>query len=108
MIPVRVPADVKVTLASGRRMAARRGHPIDTEPCPVCDRALGDGVTVLVFVGIAPEDRKPGGYTTGGAVAVHAACAGVPEEEPEREAELGLRRRRDESLYVLAGFPVRM
>lgn len=88
MIPVRIPADVKVTLASERRFAARRGHPIDAEPCPVCDVPVGEKVAVLVVVGIAPEDRKPGGFTTGGAVAVHAACAGVPEEEPEREAEL--------------------
>lgn len=93
MIPVRVPADVKVPLASERRFAAHRGHPLDPMPCPVCDGPLGEKVTVLVVVGIAPEDREPGGYTTGGAVAVHAECAGVPEEEPEREAELPLRRR---------------
>lgn len=93
MIPVRVPADIKVTLASERRFAAHRGHPIDPLPCPVCDGPLGDLVTVLVVVGIAPEDRKPGGFTTGGAVAVHAVCAGVPEGEPEREAELPPRRR---------------
>lgn len=82
MIPVRVRSDAKPVLASDRRFAARRGHPIDSDPCPVCDGPLGDRVTVLVFVGIAPEDRKPGGYTTGGAVAVHAACAGVPDEGP--------------------------
>ena len=82
MIPVRVPAATMPVLASERRFAADRGHPLDVRPCPVCDGPLGERVTVLVFAGIAPEDRKPSGYTTGGAVAVHAACAGVPEEEP--------------------------
>jgi hypothetical protein len=81
MIPIRVPATMTAPLASERRFAAHRGHPIDEYPCPVCDEPVGEHVAVLVFVGIAPEDRKPGGYTTGGAVAVHAACAGVPEEE---------------------------
>ena len=95
MIPVRIPADVKVPLASERRFAAHRGHPLDPQPCPVCDGPLGDLVTVLVVVGIAPGDRKPGGYTTGGAVAVHAVCAGVPEEEPAREAELPARCRQE-------------
>ncbi len=70
-------------LASGRRFAAGRGHPLDAYPCPVCDGPLGDQVTVLIFAGIAPEDRKGHGFTTGGAVAVHADCAGVDEEEPE-------------------------
>jgi hypothetical protein len=84
VIPVRVPATAKPVLASERRFAASRGHPLDSLPCPVCDGPLGDQVTVLVLAGIAPEDRKPAGATTGAAVAVHAACAGVPEEEPER------------------------
>lgn len=80
MIPVRVPAATMPVLASERRFAANRGHPLDEYPCPVCDGPLGERVIVLVFVGIAPEDRKPGGYTVGGSVAVHAVCAGVPEE----------------------------
>jgi hypothetical protein len=83
MIPVRVRADAMPVLASERRFAANRGHPLDDLPCPVCDRPLGEQVIVLVLAGIAPEDRKPAGVTLGGAVAVHAACAGVPEEEPE-------------------------
>jgi hypothetical protein len=82
MIPVRVPADLKPVLANERRFAAGRGHPIDEMPCPACDEPLGAGVTVLVFVGYHPEDRKDGGWTTGAAVAVHALCAGVPETEP--------------------------
>jgi hypothetical protein len=83
IIPVRVPADAKPVLASERRMAMQPGHPLYGYPCPVCDRDLGGEVTVLVFAGIDPEDRKPSGWATGEAVAVHAACAGVPEEEPE-------------------------
>jgi hypothetical protein len=70
-------------LASGRRMSIRRDHPLYDEPCPVCDGPLGEGVTVLVFAGIDPESRKSAGWTTGAAVAVHASCAGVPQEEPE-------------------------
>ena len=82
MIPVRVPADLKPVLAHERRWPAHRGHPLDACPCPVCDEPLGDKVIVLVFAGIMPEDRKEnpvGRWTTGGAVAVHAVCAGVPE-----------------------------
>jgi hypothetical protein len=86
IIPVRVPADAKPVLANERRFAANRGHPLDDYPCPVCDGPLGEQVTVLVLAGIAPEDRKPGGWTTGSAVAVHAACAGVPDEEPGNDA----------------------
>lgn len=83
VIPVRVPADAKPVLASERRFAAHRGHPIDIHPCPVCGLPLGDRVTVLILAGIEPSDRKPDGWTTGAAIMVHAACAGVPEEEPE-------------------------
>ena len=82
MIPVRVPASARPVLASGRRMTMQPGHPMYDELCPVCDNLLGGRVIVLVLAGIAPEDQKDGGYTTGGAVAVHAACAGVPEKEP--------------------------
>jgi hypothetical protein len=82
IIPVRVPAALMPVLANERRFAAGRGHPLDAHPCPVCDKPIGEGVSVLVFAGIDPEDRKPGGWTTGEAVAVHALCAGVPEQEP--------------------------
>jgi hypothetical protein len=83
IIPVYVPAGARPVLASERRMGARRGHPIDQSPCPVCDLPLGDQVIVLVLAGIEPGDRKPSRQATGAAVAVHAMCAGVPEEEPE-------------------------
>ncbi|MFC6081001.1 hypothetical protein [Sphaerisporangium aureirubrum] len=33
----------------------------------------------LVAVGVDPDDRKPAGWTTGGAVAVHTACARAPK-----------------------------
>jgi hypothetical protein len=80
MIPVRVPAGMAVTLANERRFApAAEGHWLHGQPCPVCDEPLGQGTTVLVFAGILPEDRKPGGWTTGAAVAVHETCALPPE-----------------------------
>jgi hypothetical protein len=77
MIPVRVPAGLKPTLANGRRFPAADGW------CPVCDETLAEGPVVLVFCGIAPADRREGEnrWTNGGAVAVHAVCAGVPDEE---------------------------
>lgn len=76
MIPVRVPADLKVTLANERRFPAPEpSHGLHGEPCPVCDEPLATGPLVLVFVGIMAEDRKAGGWTTGAAVAVHEACA---------------------------------
>lgn len=90
MIPVRVPADLKTVLANERRFTVQPDHPVAEHVCPVCDgplyatpRADGEGLdmvpgpVVLVFVGIAPEDRKDAGWTTGAAVAVHEACAGV-------------------------------
>lgn len=83
IIPVRVPATARPVLASERRMSIRPDHPLYDSPCPVCDHPLGEMVTVLVLAGIEPGDRKPTGWTTGAAVAVHALCAGVPEEAPE-------------------------
>ena len=83
MIPVRVPAGTVPVLASERRISIPPGHPLYDSPCPVCDGLRGEAVTVLVFAGIEPESRKPAGWATGAAVAVHASCAGVPEEKPE-------------------------
>ena len=79
MIPVRVLSSTKPILASERRFS---NGTAENYPCPVCDLPLGTGIVVLVFVGIEPERRKPGGYTTGAAVAVHAVCAGVDEKGP--------------------------
>jgi hypothetical protein len=80
VIPVRVPADAKVTFASERLFTISPSHPVYHDKCPVCDIRFSESgqPAVLVFVGIAPEDRKPGGWTTGAAVCVHAACAGGP------------------------------
>lgn len=91
MIPVRVPADATPVLASTRRMRIERGHPLYDEPCPVCGNRLGDGVTVLILAGIAPEDQvlQPAGkWTTGVAICVHVMCAGVPEVVHTVDCEL--------------------
>lgn len=79
MIPVRVASDAQPVLASERLITMQVDHPMYFQPCPVCDRHLGAQDVVLVLVGIAPEDRKPAGFTNGAAVPVHASCAGVPE-----------------------------
>lgn len=92
MIPVRVPVTARPVLATGRRFTVAPGHPLAEAPCPVCDGPLGDGQeVVLVLAGIAAEDRKLTGWTTGAAVAVHATCAGYAESGPAeagQEAEL--------------------
>ena len=76
MIPVRVPADMKATRAVDRVFApVATGHWLEETPCPVCDEPVGVLPSVLIFVGISPEDRKPAGWTTGAAVAVHQECA---------------------------------
>jgi hypothetical protein len=84
MIPVRVPVDLKVTLATDRVFDMKPGHPLSHSQCPVCEEFLMNRRCVLVFAGIAPDDRKPAGFTTGAAVAVHEACAagGPPAELP--------------------------
>ena len=84
MIPVRVRMDTKPVLASDRVMTIASDHPLAREGvlCPACDRAFTlNNKAVLVFVGIDPEDheRHSGAYGTGGAVAVHAACAGLQD-----------------------------
>lgn len=83
MIPVRVFATAKPLLATGRRFTIRASHPMAGQDCPVCEEPLLDRVLVLVLAGIAPEDRKADGVTTGAAVAVHALCAGYAPEEPD-------------------------
>lgn len=80
MIPVRVPAELKVTTVGGVRTLPPDSQ-LHGEPCPACGDPLHIRPIVLVAIGISPEDRKPGGYTTGGAVAVHADCAGTPDDE---------------------------
>lgn len=78
IIPVRVRSDSPITIVGDSRPALASDHPLADRDCPVCDSPLTEGALVLVLVGIAPPDRKPhGGWTTGAAVAVHAACAGA-------------------------------
>ncbi|WP_137991234.1 hypothetical protein [Streptomyces vilmorinianum] len=83
IIPVRVHADAQVHTVGGIR-ELQPDHPLYSEHCPVCDFLLGTQPITLVFVGIEPEDRKDTGWTTGGAVAVHAACAGLADEDREQ------------------------
>jgi len=77
MIPVRVHADFQPPYVAVKHV--QPDHPlVDTAfDCPVCDESLSDRCVALVPVGIQAKDRKPAGWTTGAAVAVHATCAGV-------------------------------
>jgi hypothetical protein len=70
----------------GVRRNTDETHWVYVADCPVCDEGISDEPYVLVFVGIDPEDRKDSGWTNGGAVVVHAACAGV-SDEPTAEKE---------------------
>lgn len=75
MIPIRVPVDAPVHVMD-KQFTIAPDHPLADAYCQVCDQLLSDGPVVLVFVGIAPEDHKPAGWTTGAAVAIHQACTG--------------------------------
>lgn len=75
MIPVPVPVDAPLHTVGGVRELAA-DHPLFDTDCPVCDFVLGFEPITLVYVGMMPGDRKETGWTTGAAVAVHAACAG--------------------------------
>lgn len=87
MIPVEVPADARPVLASEIIFTIEPDHLLYGQPCPACGQPLSvTADVVLVLAGIAPENQKGSGYTAGGAVAVHAACAGV---EPADEADHG-------------------
>lgn len=73
MIPVRVPADAQVTEVGGvRRMDV--DHPMFLHRCPVCDLPYGNEPFTYVYVGVEADMRKPAGFMTGAAVAVHVAC----------------------------------
>ena len=76
MIPVRVPADLTVHTVGGVRTLTEK-HALYETPCPVCGYLLEGYPITLVAVGIPHDERKPAGWTTGGAVAVHAECAGI-------------------------------
>lgn len=78
MIPVRIKSDTKPVIPTDRVITMNPDHPLAHTQCPVCDVQLVARPVVLVFVGIAPEDRERAtGYATGAAVTVHADCAGV-------------------------------
>lgn len=89
MIPVRLPATFEPHVVRDDCLI-EDGHPLYGQDCPACGRPIGTDpeLVALVAVGIAPEDRQPAGWTTGGAVAVHTACAratmGPDSKEPKR------------------------
>lgn len=80
MIPIRVPANAPLHTVGGIRILDDQ-HPLYWEDCPVCDEPIGSRPLTLVYVGVLPEDRKERGWTTGAAVAVHAACAGLDTDQ---------------------------
>lgn len=81
IIPVRVAASARPVLAGrAEPFPLLSSHPLRGEECPACGRRFprqGECLVQLVLVGIAPDDRAPAGFVTGGAVAVHALC-GAP------------------------------
>lgn len=80
MIPIRIKADFRPTVQP-HVFTLDQSHPLALNGCPVCDMSLDERPTVLVPVGIAPEDQKIGGWTTGGAVAVHLGCTGYTDAD---------------------------
>ncbi len=81
MIPVRANGPLPTVTRVFQEITYSGGH---AEACPGCDEPVGNGQPVaLVYVGPGPdpEDQakaRAGRWHTGAAVAVHAACAGVP------------------------------
>ncbi|MFJ8347658.1 hypothetical protein ACIQ9J_15040 [Streptomyces sp. NPDC094153] len=82
IIPIRVPVDAAIHTDGGIRQLGPE-HPLFRVLCPACGSHLEDQPITLVYVGAHPEDRKASGWMTGAAVAVHAACAGVPATLPD-------------------------
>lgn len=93
MIPVRVPADfVAAQLGAPVPLAADHLLIRHGMPCPACDRPFDTiQAIVLVPVGIPPYARKDAGWTTAGAVPVHAECARplTPQEAADELSRLG-------------------
>jgi hypothetical protein len=77
--------DAKPVLATGNVIDLQPTHPLALSEalCPACDGPLAGTKIVLVLAGISPEDREraTGAWGTGGAVAVHAAGAGVAPDD---------------------------
>jgi hypothetical protein len=87
MIPVRVPTDFPAHIVRDD-MTLTPDHPLYGDPCPACgDPMTEDERIALVAVGIIPIDRDRR-FATGGAVAVHAACAGSRFAGNDSQAEV--------------------
>lgn len=76
-IPVQVPDGAQLHTI-GKPRPISRAHPAYGTPCPACGRALRNEPQTLVYVGADPAGRTNQGAMIGGAVIVHAACAGTP------------------------------
>lgn len=87
MIPVRVPADLAPHVVRDD-CTLGPDHPLWGKICPVCDRPMGPDHqrVALVAIGVAPEDQKAAGWTTGAAIAVHAPCTNRPLSEGPADA----------------------
>jgi hypothetical protein len=89
MIPVRVPVDAPLHLVGGI-VNVLPPHPLAEQTCPACDDLLSAAPVTLVYVGTDPATRASGKkWVTGGAVAVHAACAGLTEPAAVDQAVAG-------------------
>jgi hypothetical protein len=114
VIPVRLPADFTPHIVRDDCLLDP-DHPLYGQPCPVCTDPLGvDQLPVaLVAVGVAPDRRKPSGWTSGAAVAVHTACArpaphpsaGKPIVVTVHDEETGETERREVPLNNYAIIP---
>lgn len=77
------------TLGVDRVWVLQPGHPLVTDgwPCPACNATLGAGdrvVPVLLGPGDDPDAQakaQAGRWYSGAVVMVHAACAGLTEEQ---------------------------
>ncbi len=84
MIPVRLPTAFEPHIVRDDLLLAP-DHPFHGQECPVCFQPLGADMlpVALVAIGIAPASRqplgrRPSGWSSGAAVAVHTACARPP------------------------------
>lgn len=82
MIPVRIDSNTALTVVSPKLNTIDKLHPIYGLECPACGITLSDIKDnnpiqiALVYVGMRRTERIKK-YATGGAVAVHAECAGL-------------------------------
>ena len=111
-IPIRARSDSPIT-TFGVRPPMTPDHPLADLGYQVCGGARTTEPITLVFVGVRPENRKPGGgWTTGAAVIVHAACAGLSPDQPAAPPKFSFRADKDgihlacEACGELATWPV--